>query len=291
MIIQTWCATMTIKAKILSLVAAFALLAVAITALGFKTMADYDRIIADYKHASDNAFRGERLNRYLNAGAVEMRGVYLSKSRAEELFQAQRVEDRVNTLSTFLDDWQKEIRPGELPEFAQVRTDCQDIIQGGHHLAKLVREQGLAAADSYGNKDKYRLFREAMQARIDGMVNRIGSDQQRSLEALERFKSERQTQFLIIASVGILLLVLGSLWIVLDSIASPLDRVRQSMISISEGEYDTPLPTEAQSGAMSTEIGQLWRALGILKAHAIEAERLSEEKLKSEQALRELVLD
>ncbi|ESQ93792.1 hypothetical protein [Asticcacaulis benevestitus] len=33
------------------------------------------------------------------------------------------------------------------------------------------------------------------------------------------------------------------------------------------------------------------RALGVLKAHAVEVDRLSQEKLKQEQSLRELVLD
>lgn len=274
---------MKIKAKILSLVVAFALLSAAITGLAFKTMADYDRIITDYIRASDNTFRGERLNRFLSAGAVEMRGVYLSTSRREELFQAQRVDDSVNMLSAFLDDWQKNIRPGELPEFAQVRIDCQNMIQSGRHLAKRVREQGLAAAIRYGNKDPSLPSSEAMQARIDSMVNRIGTEQKRSLDALEHFKSERQTQFILIAAIGILLLVLGSLWIVIDAIPHPIDRVRQSMIRMSQGEYNTALPTEAPSDTMGTEIGELWRALGVLKVHTLQAGRLAGPSPQSEQ--------
>jgi methyl-accepting chemotaxis protein len=282
---------MTIKAKILSLVAAFTLLAIAITALGLKTMSDYDRIIAAYNHASENAFRGERLNRYLTAAVVDFRGIYMSKNQTEALNAADRVDASTAALATFLGNWRKQLHPGELPEFVQVNTMVLRLVDGGHMISNLTRTKSLAAADAWGNRDSNLVLREQMQAAIVAMVDRIESDQVRSRAALERFKSERQTQFLIMASTGILLLVLGSLWIVIDSIANPLDRVRQSMIRISKGEYDTDLPTTEQSDAMGTEIGELWRALGVLKAHAIEAERLLEEKLKEEQTLRELVLD
>ncbi|MFT4075982.1 MAG: hypothetical protein QM647_10680 [Asticcacaulis sp.] len=282
---------MTIKAKILSLVAAFAVLAIAITGLALKTMADYDRIIADYDHASENAFRGERLNRYLTTAAMEGRAVYAAKTPEAIRAAADQVDVRANLLTAFITDWAKELKPGELPEFTKVEPYVLDFATDGHTVARLARNEGLDSARAFGNHDIFRVHRENTQADIDAMVARINAQQARSHDAMDRFRSERQTQFLVMASIGILLLVLGSLWIVIDSITNPLDRVRQSMIRISKGEYDTALPTSEQSDAMGTEIGELWRALGVLKAHAIEAERLSDEKLKEEQALRELVLD
>lgn len=278
---------MTIKTKILCLVAASAVLATAITALSLKTMNDYNHIIENYRHNSENAFRGERLNRYLNAGAVEMRGVYLAETRDEALFQADRVDQRVNTLQAFLDDWQTHLKPGELPELAKVRADCMSFVRGGHNLARITREQGVTAADAYGNKDKYRLFREAMQARIDTMVTGLEAKLAGSQAEVTRFESQRQGQFLIMATSGILLLLGGSLWLAIGSITNPLARVRESMVRISEGAYDTPLPQNQVRG----EIGELWGALGILKDRAAEADRMSREKLENEHKLRELVLD
>ena len=71
---------MTIKAKILCLVGAFALLAMVITGLGLNTMTDYNRVIEDYRHASDNAMRGERLNRYMMQAALDGHGIYSADS-------------------------------------------------------------------------------------------------------------------------------------------------------------------------------------------------------------------
>lgn len=282
---------MTIKAKILSLVVAFAMLAAAITGLGLKTMADYDQIIADYNHASENAFRGERLNRLVTALALEFRGIYMSKSEIEARAAADRVDKRADQLAAFLTGWRTQLKPGELPEFGGVDTKIQRLIMGGHKVADVTRSQSLKAADTFGNQPKYVVFREEMQASLNAMVERIEADQMQSRAALEQFKTERQNQFLMIAILGILMVLAGSVWIIVSSIAAPLNRVRQSIINISEGAYDTPIPTGEQTKAMGSEIGELWRALGVLKAHAVEVDRLSQEKLKEEQSLRELVLD
>jgi len=180
------------------------------------------------------------------------------------------------------------LRPGELPELTQVRADCAYIIRGGHNLARITRDQGRAAADAYGNKDEHRVFREGMQARIDTMVAGIESRLEASRAELNRFEAERQSQFLAIAGAGIVLLIGGSVWLAIGSIANPLWNVRESMVKISEGAYDTPLPARRTVGG---EIGELWGALGILKDRAVEADRLSRERLEEEHRLRELVLD
>ncbi|MDV6332740.1 HAMP domain-containing protein [Asticcacaulis sp. 201] len=277
---------MTIKAKILSLVVAFTLLAGGITLLGLKTMSDYDRIIADYNRTASNSFRGERLNRYLTRVALEFRGIYMSKSEDEARQAADRVDVAANQLASFMTDWRKTLKPGEIPEFDSVQSKAMKLVNGGHKVANVTRTQGLKAADAFGNTAGHVTFREKMQAEIDGMVERLAIEQTRSHLAVDHFKQTRQYQFLLIAGSGILMMLAGSLWIAIGAIAGPLTRVRQSMIRISEGAYDTPIPQGNDS-----EIGEVWRALSILRGRAVDAERLAQEKLKAEQSLRELVLD
>jgi HAMP domain-containing protein len=117
------------------------------------------------------------------------------------------------------------------------------------------------------------------------MVSGLDAKLAASQAELKRFEEKREFQFLMTAASGILILLGGSLWIAIDAIASPLAQVRQSMVRISEGAYDTEIP------AARGEIGELWTALGILKDRAAEAERLSRERLEEEHKLRELVLD
>ncbi len=278
---------MTIKAKILCLVGAFALLAAAITGLGLQTMSDYNRIIETYRHASDNAFRAERLNRYVTAAALEMRGIYMSHTPADALAAADKAEHQGAVLKAFLDDWKHQIKPGDLPQFDAVYKNAGDMASGGRFIAQYTRLHGAAAADAIGNTPQHLVFRERMQADIAAMVTRINADQATSQAALTQFEQVRAGQFLAIACVGILLLLAASLWIAIRSIAEPLGEVRRSMVKISEGQYQTPIPDGHKDG----EIAELWGALDILKTHAIEAEKLSRERLEAEHRTRELVLD
>ncbi len=278
---------MTIKAKILCLVGAFALLAAAITGLSLKTMDDYNRVIDDYRHTSQNVFNGERLNRQLTGAALDGRGVYMAHNEDEAVAAARQVDVRADALGELIADWDKTLKPGELPKYAAVRKNVRDFVHDGHVLATTTRDHGLRAANSYGNHAAFRATREQMQADIDSMVADIEARQVQSQRALEQFETQRQEQFLLIAASGILVLLAGSMWIAIGSIANPLSDIRRSMVKVSEGDFDTPIPTDRST----SEIGQLWNALDILKGRAAEAERLSQEKLAQEHRLRELVLD
>jgi len=278
---------MTIKAKIFGLVGAFAVLAAAITGLGLQTMSDYNRIIETYRHASDNAFRAERLNHYVTAAALEMRGIYMSRTPEDALAAAAKAEQSGAVLKAFLDDWKRQLKPGELPQFDAVYKNAGDVASGSRFIAQYTREHGADAAYAIGNTPQHVAFRERMQSDIAAMAARTNADQSTSQAALTRFEQVRAGQFLGIAGVGIALLLAASLWIAIRAIAEPLSEVRRSMVKISEGRYETPIPEGHKDG----EIAELWGALDILKTHAIEAERLSREQLEAEHRTRELVLD
>ena len=266
---------MTIRAKILCLLAAFAALAAAITLLSLSTMADYNRAIEAYRQASRDAFLGERLNRYMTAAALDGRGIYMAQSDGEARAAADEVDVRANALAAFVNDWKAHLTPGELPGFDAARAYVLDMARDGHTLAAITRSQGRAAAIAYGYHPQYRVSREHMQNQIDIMVSQIEARQTASQAALNRFESERGAQFLLIAGSGLVFLIFGSLWVAVRSIAAPLTRVRQAMIRISEGDYTTPTP---DNKAFGEEISELWHALDILKSRAIEAERLSRDQ-------------
>ncbi len=278
---------MTIKAKIFGLVGAFAVLAAAITGLGLQTMSDYNRIIENYRHASDNAMRAERLNRYMMEAALDGHGLYNSPDDHMLHWAADKVDATADKLTAFVNDWNGHLVAGELPDFPVVRDYVLSMARDGHTLAQTARNQGAAAADAYGDHPHNRATRENMQARIDSMVARITADQAASQAALSRFEKVRAIQFLAIAGIGILTLLAASLWVAVRSIAEPLGEVRRSMVKISEGLYETPIPEGHKDG----EIAELWGALDILKTHAIEAERLSRQQLEAEHRTRELLLD
>lgn len=267
---------MTIKAKILSLVAAFVCMVLAITVLAFFTMKHYDGVIAEYSHASDNAFKGEHLNLLLSQETIDLRNIYIAETPEILTRRIDALNHHADEIKSLLTDWKKSLRPGEVPQFKSVDADSRTMLTMLSRVAEIARTQSPKAAAAIGTTDKTIAWREAFQDRVDGMVTGIQAKLKARAADVEAYKQTRKMIYVLFAGGGTLLLLLASLWVAIKSIANPLKKVTGSIISISEGAYDTPIP--AVTG--EDEISRLWAALAILKAHAIEAKRLNEKKLE-----------
>lgn len=267
---------MTIKAKILSLVAAFALIATAITGLSLMTMAHYDRVIADYTRASDNAFRAERLNLLLSRGVIEFRNIYISRTPEQLEARISAMNARMNEVDALLKTWKADLTPGEIPQFASIEKDARVIIFVSGRVAEVARNQSPREAERLGATEGALAWREAFQGRLDAMVTGIKATLTEREARLEAYQAERSRDFILVAGSAILLVLLASLWVAIRSIANPLNRVTQSIMKLSEGAYDTAIPVAKGQD----EISRLWGALSILKAHAIEAKKINDQKLE-----------
>ena len=261
---------MTIKFRILALVACFAVMATAITALGLVTINDYNAVLRSSAEAHDNAYNGEHLNRLVTAAVMESRGVYMSKDTTEAAKYADNVDKDLDDVSTLLSDWKAALKPGQLPEFEAVEAKAQEFITFRRELARLGREVSPEAANTQGNNDANRSNRKAFQASIDTMVAHIRSDLTASQSAMAAYKQTRLWQFLMMAGTGILVLVLASLWVAVKSISRPMQHVTSSVMRISEGAYDTQIP-EASG---RDEVSSLWRSIRTLRDRAVEGETL-----------------
>ena len=277
---------MTIKSRILALVACFALMASAITGLGLVTIHDYNRMLLQVSDAYENAYRGEHLNRLVTAAVMESRGVYMAKDTAGAKTYADGIDKDLNDISALLVEWKGTLSAGELPEFAAVEEKAQEFIGFRRELARLGREVSPDAANTQGNNDANRSNRKAFQAAIDAMVAHIHSNLDKSQADIQRYKAQREIQFLTMALAGIVLLVSASLWIAVKSISRPLRHVTDSVMRISEGAYDTAIP-EARG---KDEISSLWRSIRTLRDRALEAETLKaqqrEEELRMADSMR-----
>lgn len=267
---------MTIKAKILSLVAAFVCMVFAITVLAFFTMKHYDVVIADYRHASDNAFKGEHLNFLLSQETIDVRNIYVAATPEELALRTGALNRHAADIQALLDGWKTQLRPDEIPQFKSVDADSRMMIKALGWVAGVAQTQSPKAAAAIGMTDKNIAWREAFQGRVDAMVAGIQAKLKAREAKVQAYQQTRKLVYVLVAGSGTLVLLLASLWVAIRSIANPLKKVTGSIIRISEGHYDTPIP--AVTG--EDEISRLWAALAILKAHAVEAKRLNEQKLE-----------
>ncbi len=278
---------MTIKMRILLLVGCFALMASAITGLGIVTINDYNRILRDVSIAHEDAYRGEHLNRLVTAAVMESRGVYMSKDTTEAKKYADGVDKNLNDIQKLLGDWEKQIQPGQLPEFDGVKTKADEFVGFRRELARLGREVSPEAANEQGNNEANRSNRKAFQQNIDAMVADIHGKLDATNVRLEAFKTQRIWQFILIAAAGVIALLCASLWVAFRQISKPLQHVSESVVRIAEGAHDTAIP-DARG---RDEIASLWRSIRTLRDQAAEAESLKahqrEEELRIDQNMRE----
>ena len=278
---------MTIKFRILALVACFALMAAAITGLGLVTINDYNHTLLIADKAQDNAFRGEHLNRLVITAVSESRGVYMSKDTAEATKYADGVDKQLDSIATLLSEWKAGLKPGELPEFTAVEAKANEFITLRRELARLGREATPADASALGNNDTNRENRKAFQASIDAMVKTIKGNLEASKADMAKYEHTRVWQFLLIAATGIIGLIGASLWVAVKSISQPLQHVTQSVMRISEGAYDTEVP-EAKA---KDEISSLWRSIRTLRDRAAEGETLKAHQEEEEMRIAENMRD
>ena len=278
---------MTIKARILALVACFALMAAAITGLGLMTINDYNHMLQSADRAQDNAYNGEHLNRLVTGVVMDSRGVYMSKDTKEASKFADGVDKQLDDIDSLMKSWKAGMKAGELPEFAAVEAKANEFITLRRELARLGREATPADASALGNNDANRENRKAFQATIDAMVKHIKSDVTASKADMAKYKQTRVWQFLLMAATGTLLLVAASLWVAVRSISRPLHHVTDSVMRISEGAYDTAVP-EAKG---RDEIASLWRSIRTLRDRALEGETLKAHQQEEEMRIAENMRD
>ncbi|MGN6424475.1 MAG: methyl-accepting chemotaxis protein [Asticcacaulis sp.] len=261
---------MTIKFRILALVAGFALMASAITGLGLMTINDYNHMLLSADRAHENAYRGEHLNRLVTAVVMDSRGVYMSHDTTEAAKFAKGIDKELDQIKALLADWKADLKPGELPEFDGVYAKAQEFIAFRSETSRLGTQVSPQAANEQGNNDANRNNRKQFQANIDAMVKHIQSNLDQSQADMQRYKHERSGQFLAIAAAGILLLIGASLWVAIRSISRPLQQVTDSVVRISEGAYDTAIPETRGKD----EVSSLWRSIRTLRDRAQEVETL-----------------
>ncbi|ESQ76518.1 methyl-accepting chemotaxis protein [Asticcacaulis sp. YBE204] len=279
---------MKIRFKILSLVAAFAVVASAITGLGLATITDYNRMMTQYGHAYENAYNGERLNRLVTQVVMESRGVYMAETTDKARKFADGVDKGLDDVQTLLTDWKAKLAPGELSTFAAVDAKATEFIAFRREIARVGRDVAPQEANLLGNNDANRNNRAGFQKDIDAMVEVIRTDLETSQAAVTKYNETRAGLFLALAVTGILALLAVSLWMAIRVISRPLADIDASVTRISEGAFDTVIPERTAKD----EIGSLWRSIRVLRDRAAEAEQLKIEQQHNEKrAYQELMAE
>ncbi|WP_443751088.1 HAMP domain-containing protein [Asticcacaulis solisilvae] len=276
---------MSIRARILTLVSCFAILALVVTGLGLQTIADDNRSLHAYDHAYDNALRAERLNHIVSNVVLETRGLYVARSDEELRGFVKGLNTNLDALQLALAQWEASLTPSESDRLAAIQQDAQAFISLRRQVAEYAAAGRLEDAHTLSTNN--RADRIAFQNKVDAIVLKTVSELNTAKAETETRNRDRTTVFLVACIGSILILLAAALWLVTHFVTRPLRQLAAAIVRTSKGDYAVPLP----AGDGKTEIGEVWQALSVLKFHAIEAEQLRQAEHERELKLREIMLD
>nr|WP_155847508.1 MCP four helix bundle domain-containing protein [Asticcacaulis benevestitus] len=281
---------MSIRTRVLILVGCFALMAFVVTGLGLLTIGDYNRMMKQYDHAYDHAWRGERFNHLISNSVMETRGIYIARNPQELTGFVTSLNRNLDEMQTLLAQWKADATPAEKPRLEAISGQMAGFISLRRQVAHLATKGDVEGAR--GLSDGNRADRIAFQAQVDTLVQGTQKDLIVAQKEADTYSKKRAGDFLLTALLGIAAIMALSLWIVAHFITDPLKKLAAAIIKTSKGEYDD-MPVAESEG--EDEVSSVWRALAVLKERAIEAEQLAAAKAQAEHEkelkLREILLD
>jgi methyl-accepting chemotaxis protein len=284
---------LSIRARLLALMGGFAVMALIITALGLSTITDYNRMMRDYDHAYQNAWRGERLNRLMSNVVMETRGLYIARDDAELKGFVASLHRNLDDMETLLAEWKTDLTAEDASRLAPVESEAKAFIAIRRSMAQSAANGDVASALHMSNTT--RSGRIAFQHKVDGIVMQTIRELADAKQRAEHYDKKRAGDFLITCLIGIGLMLGLSTWMVARFITLPLRKLASAIIKTSRGDYSLPLEARTDTADARDEVSSVWQALAILKERALEAERLAslqrESERQAELKLRELVLD
>ena len=216
--------TMSLRTRVMTLVAGFVVMALAIMGFGLVSLSDYDRMMGDYGRAYENAYMGERLNHMITASLMESRGLYLARSHDEEQQAMRNIEVDLIELQTVAQHWQDEkIAPADM-HLDSLFVRIKGFLAWRYDMLHLARTQSKHASEELGRSR--RADRVALQKDIDRVVNQTRQTLAAAKTRAETFRQQRTIEFVLatLAWIGITALLI--VWVISHFITREITRIR-----------------------------------------------------------------
>ena len=265
---------MKIRGKINLLVFVMGFAALLIGAASLVALGEYDRRAGEYNLASERAFLGERLNRYVTAVVMDARGIYASKTTDEAKKFAGGIAESLDEIDTVLADWRGLLTPAQAAAMQDVFDGAKSFRTFRMETARLGTETGPVAANEQGNNEANRANRKAFQAAIDKVVEKDRAALVEQKAALDTF---RQTVFAVVIAIMVLGIGAGAglgTWVGTRHLSVPIRRLTGTITEVANGNFNVEIPARKPAD----EIGEMMSALEIFKENGLAVQRMNEQE-------------
>ena len=265
---------MKISGKIYSLVGIMCISSLLIGATALYAVSEYSARLTQYKLASDRAYLGERLNRYVTAVVMEARGIYGAKDVKGAKKFADGLVENLGEMDKVLAAWTPLVASEQKATFDKLLARSDEFKMFRSETARLGTQVDPAAANEQGNNDANRANRKAFQKEIDAVV---AEDQAQLTEVETNLAAFKQSIFLLVTTMTAFGLAAGAgfgIYIARSHLSRPILRITDTIRSVAEGRFDIDVPFMGRKD----EIGEMAEAVGVFKRNGLAVQQLNEEE-------------
>jgi methyl-accepting chemotaxis protein len=259
-----------IRGKINLLVSVMAAVALIIGATALIAMNEYNNKFSAYKSASQRAYAGERLNRFVTATVMEARGIYAAKEIKDTGNFAKGLMADLDEIDKVIAGWTPLVPESQKESFGKLVERAKEFRTFRTETARLGTEVGPAAANTQGNNEANRANRKAFQAEIDAIVKTDKAELQAVDAEIEAFRASLFWLVLAIAGVGISTGVGMGVYIGTNHLSRPIKRVTTAINEVANGNFDAGVPYAGRKD----EIGEMAAAVAVFKENGLAIKRL-----------------
>jgi methyl-accepting chemotaxis protein len=280
-----------IQAKILSVVAVLAAVAILAAGVGAFGILSYHDQVAAMSRASERALLGEQMDKAVTAVVMDSRGIYMSADRTEAEKFAVPLLKSLESLKQKTTEWLALAPAGGREQFESAAKQVDEFIRFRTEIVRLSREADLKESRSFGDNDANRSNRSKLNEKLSGLVGESSARISQIGRDLETFYWQTLLKLIGFSLAGVAAGLAMAIWVVRRSVVMPLTGMVAAVGSVAEGNLETEVPGLKRKD----EIGSLAHALGTFKEKLIvqreQATQLEELRSSTEAASQKAMLE
>jgi methyl-accepting chemotaxis protein len=231
----------------------------------------YDQRVDALENAATRAKMGEKLNRFVTAVAMDLRGAYAASSVAETKPYVEGATKSLQQMNSVLVEWEPLVPREQQADFDELKKGAKAYTELRSRTAAIAASDGPDAAEAFGNTDDNRANRKAFQKDIDDVVNQDDASLQRISDELSSFQTLILAITVAVTSVGLVGGGAVAFYIATYQVSRPIQNVTETMKALAGGNYREEVPYLNRSD----EVGEMAAAVQVFKQNGLEVQRMN----------------
>ncbi len=270
---------LSISTKLYALFALLAALTVALAVYAVASSRQHAALSAELQSASVGARDVERVNTLIYAVVMESRGIYM----APDVAVAKRFGDSLlkfnGQIATIVEEWRKNLRADDTAQFEAFSGRIKQFMEFRRELVRRGTEINPAAGREWGDNEANRSVRTALNQDIAALATLYAQRAERINAEIDQGIRTTGAVMGVLGLIAVLIAAAGML-LIWRGVIRPLGHLVRTLGELARQNNEVEVPG-AERG---DEVGQMARAVLVLRDASIEKVRLEGETAEQRRA-------